>query len=666
MLYAGKSKQAQKFFRSIQMEASAKRKGHTAPARITPEKTDDAIARFVADAEGRIVYSSPAFTALANRTDEQITGCFLTDVAGIDDLQEGIHAITLFGHAEPARIRMQFDFITTGDGHRYLVGAEHNADSADAAPASAAAFTEQALRLLGQTAQKKPARAAALQSFDESDMSFFQDMAHDLMAVAAYDGQFLRCNHIFCDLLGYAPEALLEKTFNDITHTEDKAAFRNGLYTVARDESNEGRLADLESRIVSRNGQTYWIQWHLRRKANAIYIVGQNITANKLQETLLRKQKNQLNEAQSIGRMGHWHWTVGATDIEWSDEIYRIFGVTHASFKPTIDNINSILHKRDIGRLLQAFQRAIIEQNDYDMDFRINHPDGGERYVRCEGRCEIDENGEVTALFGIMQDITDRMAHEQALREAKDAAERAYAAKSQFLANMSHELRTPLNAIIGFSEMMQRQLLGPIGTEKYLDYITGIRESGEHLLDLISDILDMSKIEAGKYELDLEEINVSKVIRLAAHMMEGRAQEGRIKLKTGDIADDLVITADRRAVMQILLNLLSNAVKFTKPGGSVNIECAGQKNGVLIKVMDTGIGIPPSKIACVTRPFEQAAGHYTREHEGTGLGLAITKELTEMHGGSLQIESTVSVGTTVTIRLPNDAYAALQKKKGKP
>lgn len=665
MLYAGKSKQAQEFFRGIQMEASAKRKGHTAPTHVAPGKADDAVARFVADAEGRIVYSSPAFTALTNRTDEQIRSCFLTDVAGIDDLQEGIHAITLFGHAEPARIRMRFDFITTGDGHRYLVGAEHNGDNTDAMPASAAAFTEQALRLVGQTVQKRPTRAAAPQSFDESDMSFFQDMAHDLMAVAAYDGQFLRCNRIFCDLLGYAPEALLEKKFNDITHVEDKAAFRNGLYTVVRDESNEGRLADLESRIISRTGQTYWIQWHLRRKADTLYIVGQNITANKLQETLLRKQKNQLNEAQSIGRMGHWHWTVGATDIEWSDEIYRIFGVTHESFKPTIDSINSVLHKRDIGRLLQAFQRAIIEQNDYDMDFRINHPGGEERYVRCEGRCEIDENGEVTALFGIMQDITDRMAHEQALREAKDAAERAYAAKSQFLANMSHELRTPLNAIIGFSEMMQRQLLGPIGTEKYLDYITGIRESGEHLLDLISDILDMSKIEAGKYELDLEEINVSKVIRLAAHMMEGRAQEGRIKLKTGDIADDLVITADRRAVMQILLNLLSNAVKFTKPGGSVSIECTSQKNSVLIKVLDTGIGIPPSKIACVTRPFEQAAGHYTREHEGTGLGLAITKELTEMHGGSLLIESTVSVGTTVTIRLPNDAYAALQKKKGK-
>ncbi|MBI4032052.1 MAG: PAS domain-containing protein, partial [Proteobacteria bacterium] len=680
------SKQAQEFFRTIQMDASAKLKKHNSSAEKRTQTSDENIARFVADSDGRIVYASPAFATLVNRTDDQIQRVLLTELIGfgdsgknsqpramfgkagafIDNFHEGVHTIILHGHAEPAQTSMRIDFITAGDGSRYMIASESAGERhAEFFGIPESAFAERVLRLIGREKQETTAKPAKLPAFNEKDMSFFLDMAHDLMAVTAHDGSFLRTNQVFSDLLGYAPAELLEKNFGDITHAEDKASFRNGLYTVARDDVNEGRLADIESRILASDKRIYWIQWHLRRKGDAIYIVGQNITANKLQETMLHKQKNQLNEAQAIGRMGHWHWSVGATDIEWSDEIYRIFGVTRDTYRPTIDNVNSVLHKRDIGRLLQAFQRAIIEQNDYDMDFRIVRPDGGERYVRCEGRCEMDDNGEVTALFGIMQDITDRMAHEQALREAKDAAERAYAAKSQFLANMSHELRTPLNAIIGFSEMMQRQLLGPIGTEKYLDYITGIRESGEHLLDLISDILDMSKIEAGKYELDLEEINVSKVIRLAAHMMEGRAQEGRIKLKTGDVADDLVITADRRAVMQILLNLLSNAVKFTKPGGSVNIECASQKNSVFIKVSDTGVGIPSNKIAYVTRPFEQAACHYTRGHEGTGLGLAITKELTEMHSGILQIESTVGVGTTVTIRLPCDAYAAIQEKARK-
>ena len=251
-----------------------------------------------------------------------------------------------------------------------------------------------------------------------------------------------------------------------------------------------------------------------------------------------------------------------------------------------------------------------------------------------------------------MQDMTERMLYERELKNAKESAERAYAAKTQFLANMSHELRTPLNAIIGFSEMMEQQLLGPIGTEKYLDYISGIRESGTHLLDLISDILDMSKIEAGKYELDLEDLNISKSVQLALHMMEGRAHEAGVKLSLDNqLAESLKIRADRRAVLQILLNILSNAVKFTEEGGEVRIHCKDRSDYIVITISDTGIGIPANKLPQVTRPFEQVSASYSRDHEGSGLGLAITKELVQMHDGNLSIESTVGVGTTVSVRL---------------
>ncbi|MGB1077658.1 MAG: sensor histidine kinase, partial [Bdellovibrionales bacterium] len=209
-----------------------------------------------------------------------------------------------------------------------------------------------------------------------------------------------------------------------------------------------------------------------------------------------------------------------------------------------------------------------------------------------------------------------------------------------------------LNAIIGFSEMMQRQLLGPIGTEKYLDYIKGIRESGEHLLDLISDILDMSKIEAGKYELVTEQVNISKVIQLSVHMMEGRALDNTIKLETILESEDITITADRRAIMQVLLNLLSNAVKFTKENGAVSVSCKKVSKGVEIVVKDNGIGIPAMKLNSITNPFEQVSNQYTRDHDGSGLGLAITKELVELHGGQMSIESKVDVGTSVKITLP--------------
>ena len=261
-----------------------------------------------------------------------------------------------------------------------------------------------------------------------------------------------------------------------------------------------------------------------------------------------------------------------------------------------------------------------------------------------------------------MQDITERTLHEKALREAKEAAESAYASKTRFLANMSHELRTPLNAIIGFSEMMQRQLLGPVGNARYLEYIGGIRQSGEHLLDLINDILDMSKIEIGKYELYTEELNVGKIIRLAVHMVEGRAHEALVKLVANDIPDDIQITADRRAYMQVLLNLLSNAIKFTEPGGTVEIRCFRQMGGVAITVADTGIGIPKDKIGVVTMPFEQVSSEFTRNHEGSGLGLAITKDLIELHGGMLDIESEVGVGTTVTVLMPDEIPAVMPNK----
>jgi len=369
----------------------------------------------------------------------------------------------------------------------------------------------------------------------------------------------------------------------------------------------------------------------------------------------LTRQRKRLNEAEAIAHIGQWHWRIGQDTLSFSDELYRIFGVSPEKFNPTLETVNSMIHQDDADRMMQVFQRATIEKKDYDMDFRIQISADETRYIRCEGRCHLDDEGDVISLYGIMQDVTETMQRERDLRSAKETAERAYAAKSQFLANMSHELRTPLNAVIGFSEMMERQLLGPVGNEKYLEYIKGIRESGEHLLDLITDILDMSKIEAGKYELALEEFNIAKVIRLAVHMTEGRALDNAIRMNINIANEGLKIVADRRAVMQMVLNLLSNAIKFSKKNGFINIALHERENHLSIKVQDNGIGIPANKLASITMPFEQAELDYTKEYEGTGLGLSITKELAEIHGGSLILESTIDVGTLVTIRLPYQA-----------
>jgi two-component system cell cycle sensor histidine kinase PleC len=235
--------------------------------------------------------------------------------------------------------------------------------------------------------------------------------------------------------------------------------------------------------------------------------------------------------------------------------------------------------------------------------------------------------------------------------EEKDRAEQANRAKSEFLANMSHELRTPLNAIIGFSEIMQSGVLGPL-SDKYHEYCGDIRDSGRYLLDLINDILDMSKIEAGRIQLNLEEFELSRVLAETTRIVAPRASDKHLNF-SADIADDVIVRADRRGLKQILLNLLSNAVKFTPEGGRVSVRAARDRGAIAIAIEDSGIGIPDGAIANLGRPFEQVGSQMTKSHRGSGLGLAIAKSLTELHGGTIRICSTQGLGTAVMVRLPD-------------
>ncbi len=503
-----------------------------------------------------------------------------------------------------------------------------------------------------------------LDAFDQSDFKTFLDISDDSLVILNDHGQIVKCNNTFLSLTARDLGTLKTMHFLDLFDDQDKPLIRSAIQSGNPQKMDQEKPSfDFEARLLTKDGETRWIEWRKQLCGDLLYCMGRDITDIKTQEKALNRREKQLSQAESIGRMGHWNWTIGEETMNWSAEIYRIFGVEENAFNPTLENMDAMVHREDIARVNQAFQRAIIAENDYDMEFQINRPDNETRYIRCEGRCSFDAHGEVIALYGIMQDMTERILYESDLRKAKEQAEHAYASRTQFLANMSHELRTPLNAIIGFSEMVERQLLGPIGTEKYLEYISGIRESGEHLLDLISDILDMSKIEAGKYELALEEINVAKILQLAMHMMEGRALESDVKMGFDqNFAEDLKIVTDRRAVLQIMLNLLSNAIKFTPEGGRVTISALERDNYLSVKIIDTGIGIPAHKLASVTRPFEQVSSSYARDHEGSGLGLAISKELAEMQGGTLFIESTVGEGTTVTLRLPYDAHQAAKNK----
>ncbi len=252
-----------------------------------------------------------------------------------------------------------------------------------------------------------------------------------------------------------------------------------------------------------------------------------------------------------------------------------------------------------------------------------------------------------------MQAESALLRYQEELIESRNEADAANRAKSVFLANMSHELRTPLNAIIGFSEFMAGGGLGPAGSPKYLEYARDINNSGRHLLDMISEVLDMSKIEAGQYELVPEDVDVSDTVEFCVRLVAGRAEAGQISL-VNQVSPELPkARADARALRQILLNLLSNAVKFTPAGGRVTVSAAAHgPHEIRLIVSDTGVGINADDLKRIGEPFRQLGRSLTKPQEGTGLGLAITKRLVEMHGGYVEIESAPGLGTAVTVNLP--------------
>src|SRR5450755_2855063 len=267
----------------------------------------------------------------------------------------------------------------------------------------------------------------------------------------------------------------------------------------------------------------------------------------------------------------------------------------------------------------------------------------------------------------LMATVADVRASQQRLGELaeqyaaeKTRAEEVNQAKSKFLANMSHELRTPLNAIIGFSEIMESGMFGTLGSEKYQEYCHDILTSGHYLLEVINDILDMSKIEAGRMKLDMESLDLSKTLAESLRVVSGRADDKNLVLDA-DIEGPISVVADRRAIKQIIVNLLSNAVKFTPEGGKVIVRSRVLSDSILLMIADTGIGIAPHSLARLGRPFEQVESQLTKTYHGSGLGLAIARSLTNLHGGSMRLRSKLGAGTVVCVSLPRDAGKARTK-----
>ena len=396
-----------------------------------------------------------------------------------------------------------------------------------------------------------------------------------------------------------------------------------------------------------------WIRVTARRtESGGLAVIVSDITEAKRHEESLRKSDERFR-----------HLAEASSDWLWEqDENLRFSYLSNAVYLKS--GLPAGAH---IGKTRQEVVKLGVTEEQWqrhqadldarrpfrDFQFQRMNPRGEIRDISISGTPIFDAKGRFAGYRGIARDITDIKRRETELLEAKLASDAANRAKSEFLANISHELRTPLNAILGFSEVMSKEMFGPLGGPRYREYAQDIHKSGEHLLELINDILDVAKIEAGHYEPRDDEVCVNSVVEGCVRLLQPCVEAGGLTLSTAVPRHSLYARADERALKQIVLNLLSNAVKFTPNGGWVRVSAAVQADGGMsLSVADTGIGIDAADIPRVLLPFQQIDNSLSRKFEGTGLGLPLARSLTEAHGGRLEITSALGQGTTVTVRFP--------------
>ena len=359
------------------------------------------------------------------------------------------------------------------------------------------------------------------------------------------------------------------------------------------------------------------------------------------QDTALRENENKLAQAQAIAHLGYWERDLITDRLMWSSETNRVFGLSPEEDVNNFARFQELIYPEDRDMVMQAIGVALRGGPRYEVEYRVVWPSGEVRFVYSQGDVILDEAGQPRRMFGTVQDVTER--------KLVDEVKRASKAKSEFLSRMSHELRTPLNAILGFGQLLERQK----PTEVQRKRVGYILSAGKHLLDLINEVLDISRIEAGRMQLSLEPVCVADALEETLDLMRPLATERSIQLSaSADIDAGVHVLADRQRFKQVLVNLLNNAVKYTPffGGVAVSYHVPGNEK-VRVLVSDTGPGIPAEKLARLFTPFERLGAEQSAI-EGTGLGLALSQRLMDAMGGSIGVESAVGKGSTFWIELP--------------
>lgn len=464
------------------------------------------------------------------------------------------------------------------------------------------------------------------------------------------------------DLRGLAADHEIDVTNDDwlnSIHPDDRNHVSSALH--GQKESGEASFVT-QYRHIHADGHWIWILCRASvvecdSNGRPLRIIGTDTDisdAVKSQESINRLAEK-LKLAVEASGMGIWEFNPATNNIHWDDRMLEIYGITDGENERSGNIWETYLHEGDYDETVAYAEECKRLNRDFKRDYRIVTPDGSTRYVRSMARAVSTPSSE-TKLIGVNIDITEDYQRAQELELARFEAEQANLAKSNFLANMSHELRTPLNAVMGFSETMSLEALGAI-PPVYREYANHINSSAKHLLSMIQQLLDLSRIEAGKMELSVDDVPlaalVEEVVQIVASAHDRPLTD--FVIETGSL--DVMLRADARVMRQTLINVVGNAAKFSDAGSVVTIAGRLLADSIQISVRDRGIGIAAKDIDSIFEPYNRSSSQAAQTRSGTGLGLPIARALIEAHGGSLVLDSEVNVGSTLTISLPRKRVA---------
>jgi PAS domain S-box-containing protein len=476
------------------------------------------------------------------------------------------------------------------------------------------------------------------------------------------NGLIIRINDTELHCLGYTREELVgRKHFTELLTENCRQIFQQS-YLLLKERS---WVKDLELEMIRKNGTTLPVllsETAVRDTADR-YMMSRstvfNITDRKCAEEARRQSEERFRRYFELSLIGMAVTSPDKGWVEVNDRLCEILGYSRAELSRLtwVD----VTHPDDLATAIDCFSRVMAGGTDgYSLDKRFIRKDGQIIYASVSAKCLRRADGSVDCFLALVQDITGRKQAEAALRHSRDELSAANAAlakaarlKDEFLASMSHELRTPLTGILNLSEALQEQVYGPLN-EKQLKSLHTIEESGRHLLELINDILDLSKIEAGQFDLQLEKCVVGDVCHSSLQLIKGIANKKRQQISFTINPPAIDLCADARRLKQMLFNLLDNAVKFTPVGGNIGLQVEGDTEAGVVRfsVWDTGIGIAAEDLPQLFRPFIQLDSRLARQYSGTGLGLSLVQRMADLHGGSVSVESTPGQGSRFTITLP--------------